>query len=144
MVSPSLQNPLSLSAHLIGEGAILTLPGVPLIRHLVVDVNWLGDGDATLLVLGEDLLIRGEYLRFDRLSVHSFGVSFRQGDDVVAVLTPINRAAVPEPEEYRQRLQSWRNGGARIPATIPEILADGRSRSSNTRSARGRSHALSL
>lgn len=123
MVSLSLQNPFSLAACIVEEGAILTLPGVPLIRHLIVEVQWLSEREVALLSLGEDLSIRPVYVRFERLGVHSFGVVFERGDDVVAALTSIDKAAMSDPDSYRQLLQRWREDGAKIPATFQDRAA---------------------
>lgn len=100
---------------MVDEGAILTLPGVPLIRHLVVEVQWLSDFQAVFLCLDDDLTLRAEYARFERLGVHSFGVSLERGADVIAALTTIEKAAAPNPEEYRNLLERWRESGAKIP-----------------------------
>lgn len=125
MVSPSLQNPFYLASRLIAAGAILTLPGVPLIRRLVVDAQWSGERDVTVLTCGEDLCIRSANIHFDRLGVHSFGVALEQGDGVLAVLTSIDKAAVPNPQEFHRLFQRWRERGAPVSATRPDRAAAG-------------------
>jgi len=141
MVSLSLQNPFSLAACIVEEGAILTLPGVPLIRHLIVGVHWLNEREVALFSVQEDLSVRPVYIRFERLGVHSFGVSFERDDDVIAALTSIDKAAVSDPDDYRQRLQRWRNDGAKISATFQDR---GAGLSGADASARGSLLATSL
>ena len=120
MVSLSSQNPFSVTSRLVEAGAILTLPGVPLVRHLVVDVQWLSDREAAFVTLGDDLRARAAYVRFDRLAVHSFGIALERGDDVVAVLTSFDKAACPTPEDYQALWDRWRACGAPIPETFPD------------------------
>lgn len=110
MVSLSLQSPFSLASRLVEAGGVLILPGVPLIRHLVAEICWLGDSEAVILCVGEDLSLTPQAVRFKRLTAHGFGVCFEGDDGVVAALTPVEKAGLATPEDYFDLWRRWQQG----------------------------------
>ena len=121
MVSLLLPTSVHVAERIAEGGAILTLPGVPLIRHLVGDFRWIAPNELCWSSVDENgAAPRLHCLFFESLSVHAFGVCFHRKDGIVAALTPIEQAALDQPALYRQAWQIWRMRPESNPAAIGE------------------------
>lgn len=92
---------------LISKGAILTLPGAPLIRHLIGEVRWLSPTQVLVLSAFGETSADVLEVNFDDAEPHLAGVCFVQGNRVSAFLSLIENARVGDPDDYRVAWSLW-------------------------------------
>jgi hypothetical protein len=89
------------------KGAVLTLPGTPPITILVGRLFFCEPGVALVFpAFGEapeDTLV----LKFDHTAAYPFGVAFCRGNDVCALLGPIEQARLEDPDDFKVAWQLW-------------------------------------
>lgn len=107
MVSLSSHTPFHIASRIVQNGAILTLPGVPLVRHVVADFRWIGQNAIGWLALNDGAELMGHYLKYEEVAVHPSGVIFRAGEDIVALLSPIENARAGDIVEPRRMWGEW-------------------------------------
>lgn len=118
MVSLSLHDPFFLASRLVAHGAILTLPGVPLVRELIAEHHWMTDREAAFILVNDDLSVSVRYLRFERLSVHSFGVCLEDRDGIIAAVTALAPTSAPSADDYVDLWQRWQHKVAFEPLPV--------------------------
>lgn len=108
MVQTLLRTPRQICEAIVAEGAIVSLPAVPLERILVGELRWAGD-DALLLfpAFGENPA-DARILWFDELRLHPAGVCLLEAGQTIALISSIDRAAVDDPDDYRVAWSLWR------------------------------------
>lgn len=92
---------------LVAAGAIMTRPGTPLRRDLVGALHWAGDDAVFWFSAFGDAPADGRLVRFDAIEIHPVGACFMQGAEIVAFLAPIEKAAVPDVDDYRIAWRLW-------------------------------------
>jgi hypothetical protein len=97
-----------LAQQIAATGAIMTVPGVPLIRHLVGELRWGDEGRVFWYVAFGDKLGDGYVASYDDITLHPVGVCFEYRGEIVALLAPIEKCAVEDPNDYRVAWNLWR------------------------------------
>jgi hypothetical protein len=92
---------------LVAGGAILTLPGAPLIRELVGEWRWLDERSVFVFPAFGDKPSDGRLLEFDEVQRQSFGVCFLNRGVIGGLLTSIERAGVEDPSDYSVAWKLW-------------------------------------
>jgi hypothetical protein len=92
----------------VASGAIMILPGCPVMRFLVGDFVWLEAGRIFWFTAYGDSPGDGHLLEFDDVRmVDGVGVSFSRREKIVGQLTRIEQAGVDDPDDYRIAWQLW-------------------------------------
>ena len=94
-------------AEIVARGAIITLPGVPLRRTLVGALNFPRDGLAAVFPAFGERATDVQLLPYLELRVHAVGVCFMEGTQIRALLAPIEKSAVEDPDDYLVAWSLW-------------------------------------
>lgn len=137
-------SPLSqvFAERLVSQGAVLTLAGLPLRRHLVGCLRWAEPNLILWFVAHGDSERDGHALSFEEIQVvPGTGIAFLQDGAVLAYLTSISSAQLEDPDDYLIGWQIWREVAPlheavmarafarlteiRLPAALPATHYDG-------------------
>ena len=97
----------SACAELVASGAIITLPGLPLERMLVGEFRWLRDQLAFVFPAFGESVSDARLVPCDGIKVHAFGICFAFRGRITGLLSPIEKSAVEDPDDYRIAWTLW-------------------------------------
>lgn len=127
LIVPAAVTPLSpyqLAETLVTAGAILTLAGLPVRRHLVGHLAWLGPGRMFWFTAHGDTPDDGHVLEFDDAhGVADQWVCFYHRDKLAACLAAIPAAGVEDPDDYLIAWQLWHEVAPRRARLIRDCLS---------------------
>lgn len=105
------------------SGAILTLPGNPVRRHLVGHLAWVGPQQLFWFTAHGDTLEDGHAIEFDEMEdVTNLRICFYRAGELIASLAPIAAAGVEDPDDYLIAWQLWHEVSPRRTALIEACL----------------------
>jgi hypothetical protein len=96
-----------IAEQIVATGAIMTLPGVPLVRQLVGHLQWVDEHRLFWFTAFGDTTADGHAVAFEEIQGHPVGVCFVAHGVIAAFLAPIDKAAVEDPEDYRVAWRLW-------------------------------------
>lgn len=99
--------PQDACAELVEAGSVLTLPGPPLQRLLVGRLRWASDSLLLAFPAFGERPDDVRIVRFKTAQQHVGGISFFDGDELRAKLTPIAISGVDDPEDYLVAWSMW-------------------------------------
>jgi hypothetical protein len=112
-----------LAQRVVGNGAIMTLPGCPILRSLVGHFVWLDPQRVFWFTAYGDTVADGHLLEFETTRASSAGVYFLNKGQVAACLTNIDEAGVDDPDDYRIAWQLWQEVAPLRSGLIEEACA---------------------
>ncbi len=98
----------SLAERLAASGAIMTMPGVPAVKWLVGDFDFIAPNRIFWFVAFGDAKRDAHVLDFDELRhVEQLGVYFLRGGQPLGYLSTIEASRLDDPDDYHIAWQIW-------------------------------------
>src|SRR5207249_4014230 len=120
-------NPIHVQAiaeQVVGQGAVITIPGMPIRRDLVGCLRWINDSQIMWFVAHGDSDRDAFALTFDEVRiVKNLGIGFIKGGVLRGYLTKISEAQVEDPDDYRIGWQIWKEVAPLHGAVIERAFA---------------------
>ncbi len=107
------------SIELSRQGAIMTVWKSPPESYLVGQLRWLSDSRLFFFAANGDSPADAHEVEFDSTLMESSAVRFFHAGKLVGLLTPLERAEVPDAEDYHVGWQVWQ-----ISAPMKQPLID--------------------
>ena len=109
---------------LAASGAVMTVWNSPAEHYLVGDFSWIDANKIFWFAANGDTRADGHVLEFEEVETGSDGrVRFLREGILVGLLSPIERADVEDPDDYRVAWQIWQQVAPARHALIAEARA---------------------
>lgn len=92
---------------IVAVGAVMTRPDGPLVRELVGALRWTGERELFWFAAFGEKPADGHLVPFDEIEIRSVGACFVRAGIIVGLLSPIEKAALDDPDDYRVAWRLW-------------------------------------
>jgi len=98
---------MAMADQLVRGGGIITLPGLPLERHLVGHFEWVGESAAFMFPAFGERTTDGRLVAFTDITLSTTGLCFLHGTLIAGYLCAIDKAALADPDDHRVAWRLW-------------------------------------
>lgn len=117
-----METPEQRSTDLARHVAVITVWQSPPESYLVGQLQWLSESRLFFFAANGDGPADAHQLEFDSSLLDSGAVRFFRAGKLVGLLTPLERADVPDPEDYRVGWQIWQTNAPMKQPLIDQLV----------------------